>query len=48
MSNAYFNEEGDGIPFKSNMGEIIDLNLPQTNDPNIRYNPYLLDFLDME
>tara|TARA_R110002020_G_scaffold29265_8_gene92501 strand:- start:1885 stop:3378 length:1494 start_codon:yes stop_codon:yes gene_type:complete len=41
MSNAYFNEEGDGIPFKSNMGEIIDLNLPQTNDPRIRFVPHI-------
>lgn len=42
MSNAYFNEEGDGIPFKSNMGEIIDLNLPQPDkNSSIRFNPYI-------
>ncbi len=41
MSNAYFNKEGDGIPFKSNMGEIVDLNLPQTNDPRIRFVPHI-------
>lgn len=42
MSNAYFNETNDGVPFKSNMGEIIDLNLPQPdkNSP-IRFNPYI-------
>ena len=42
MSNAYFNETNDGVPFKSNMGEIIDLNLPQPdkNSP-IRFNPYV-------
>jgi hypothetical protein len=42
MSNAYFNEANDGIPFKSNMGEIIDLNLPQPEENNpIRFNPYI-------
>ncbi len=42
MSNAYFNETNDGVPFKSNMGEIVDLNLPQPdkNSP-IRFNPYI-------
>lgn len=42
MSNAYFNEANDGIPFKSNMGEIIDLNLPQPEKNNpIRFNPHI-------
>lgn len=42
MSNAYFNETNDGVPFKSNMGEIIDLNLPQPDkNSSIRFNPYI-------
>lgn len=42
MSNAYLNASGDNVPYNSDMGEIIDLNLPQPEENNpIRFNPYI-------
>ena len=42
MSNAYFNALKDNVPYKSDMGELINLRLPQPEKNNpIRFNPYI-------
>jgi hypothetical protein len=42
MSNAYLNASGDNVPYNSDMGEIIDLSLPQPEENNpMRFEPYV-------